>query len=92
MLKSISNNTINSEKALPSNYQAALSWLNEQLTKPNQFNINLGGGIIVNDLHKCLEVKRERLLNLDGYNQKIVFLQTKMIKDHLQEKKSPEIQ
>lgn len=85
MLKSISNNTISSEKVLPSNYQAALSWLNEQLTKPNQFNINLGGGIIVNDLHKCLEVKRERLLNLDGYNQKIVFLQTKLIKDYLNE-------
>ena len=72
-----------SEKILPSNYQAALSWLNEQLTKPNQFEINLGGGIIVNDLHKCLDVKRERLLNLDGYNRKIVFLQTKIIKDHL---------
>lgn len=72
-----------SEKHLPSNYQAALSWLNEQLTKPNQFNINLGGGIIINDLHKCLEVKKERLLNLDGYNQKIVFLQCKLIKDHI---------
>ena len=72
-----------SEKVLPSNYQAALSWLNEQLTKPNEFEINLGGGIIINDLHKCLEVKRERLLNLDGYNQKIIFLQTKLIKDHI---------
>lgn len=74
-----------SEKHLPSNYQAALFWLNEQLTKPNQFNINLGGGIIINDLHKCLEVKRERLLHLTGYNQKIVFLQTKIIKDHINE-------
>ena len=74
-----------SEKRLPSNYQAALSWLNEQLNKPNQFNINLGGGIIINDLHKCLEVKKERLINLDGYNQKIVFLQTKIIKDHLKQ-------
>lgn len=72
-----------SEKALPSNYQAALSWLNEQLTKPNLYNLHLGGGIIINDLHKCLEVKRERLLNLDGYNQKIVFLQTKIIKDYI---------
>ncbi len=71
-----------SEKVLPSNYQAALFWLNDQLTKPNQLDINLGGGIIINDLHKCLEVKRERLLNLDGYNQKVVFLQTKMIKDY----------
>jgi hypothetical protein len=83
MLKSTSNNTISSEKLLPSNYQQALSWIDEQLTKPNQFNINLGGGIIIIDLHKCLEVKRERLLNLDGYNQKVVFLQTKIIKDHL---------
>jgi hypothetical protein len=73
----------NLEKALPSNYQQALSWLDEQLTKPNQFDINLGGGIIINDLHKCLEVKRERLINLEGYNQKIVFLQTKLIKDHI---------
>ena len=73
----------NLEKALPSNYQQALSWLNEQLAKPNQFDINLGDGIIINDLHKCLEVKRERLINLEGYNRKIVFLQTKLIKDHI---------
>lgn len=85
MSKLISNNTTSLENHLPSNYQAALSWLNEQLTKPNQFNINLGGGIIINDLHKCLEVKRERLLHLEGYNQKIVFLQTKLIKDHINE-------
>jgi hypothetical protein len=71
------------ENHLPSNYQQALSWIDEQLAKPNQFNINLGGGIIVNDLHKCLDVKRERLLNLDGYNQKVVFLQTKILKDYL---------
>jgi hypothetical protein len=76
---------INSEKALPFNYQQALYWLNKELTKPNQFEINLGGGIIINDLHKCLITKRERLLNLDGYNQKIVFLQTKIIKDHINE-------
>lgn len=76
---------INLEKALPSNYQQALSWLNEQLAKPNQFEINLGGGIIINDLHKCLEVKRERLINLEGYNRKIVFLQTKLIKDQINE-------
>jgi hypothetical protein len=73
----------NSEKALPSNYQQALSWLDEQLAKPNQFDINLGDGIIINDLHKCLGVKRERLINLEGYNRKIVFLQTKLIKDHI---------
>jgi hypothetical protein len=83
MSKSISNNTISSEKHLPSNYLQALSWLDEQLVKPNQFEINLGGGIIINDLHKCLEVKRERLLNLQGYNQKVVFLQTKLIKDYI---------
>jgi len=74
-----------SENHLPSNYQQALSWIDEQLAKPNQFDINLGGGIIVNDLHKCLDVRRERLLNLEGYNQKVVFLQTKIIKDHLNE-------
>lgn len=83
MSKSISNNTTSSENHLPSNYQQALSWIDEQLSKPNQFDINLGGGIIVNDLHKCLDVKRERLLNLEGYNQKVVFLQTKIIKDYL---------
>jgi hypothetical protein len=75
----------NLEKALPSNYQQALYWLDEQLSKPNQFDINLGDGIIINDLHKCLEVKRERLINLDGYNRKIVFLQTKLIKDQINE-------
>ena len=83
MSKSISNNTISLEKHLPSNYQQALSWLDDQLVKPNQFEINLGGGTIINDLHKCLEVKRERLLNLEGYNQKVVFLQTKLIKDYI---------
>ena len=83
MSKSISNNTTSSENHLPSNYQQALSWLDEQLAKPNQFEINLGGGTIINDLHKCLEVKRERLLNLEGYNQKVVFLQTKLIKDYI---------
>ena len=83
MSKSTSNNTINLEKHLPSNYQQALSWIDEQLAKPNQFNINLGGGIIILDLHKCLDVKRERLINLDGYNRKIVFLQTKIIKDYI---------
>ncbi len=83
MSKSINNNTINLEKHLPSNYQQALSWIDEQLAKPNQFNINLGGGIIILDLHKCLEVKKERLLHLEGYNQKLNFLQTKIIKDHI---------
>lgn len=83
MSKSISNNTINSEKHLPSNYQQAVSWIDEQLAKPNQFNINLGGGIVILDLHKCLEVKKERLLHLEGYNQKLNFLQTKIIKDHI---------
>jgi hypothetical protein len=72
-----------SEKHLPSNYQQALSWIDEQLAKPNRFDINLSGGIIVNDLHKCLEVKRKRLLNLEGYNQKVIFLQTKLIKDYI---------
>jgi hypothetical protein len=71
------------ENHLPSNYQQALSWIDEQLAKPNEFDINLGGGIIVNNLHKCLDVKRERLLNLEGYNQKVVFLQTKIIKDYI---------
>jgi hypothetical protein len=70
---------------LPSNFQNAINWINEQLDKPNQLEINLGGGIIINDLHKCLEIKKERLINLEGYNQKIVFLQTKIIKDHLNE-------
>lgn len=83
MSKSISNNTISSEKHLPSNYQQAVSWIDEQLAKPNQFNINLGGGIVIIDLHKCLEVKKERLLHLEGYNQKLNFLQTKIIKDHI---------
>lgn len=71
-------------QSLPKNYENALQWIEEQLTKPNLNNLHLGGGIIINDLHKCLITKRERLINLDGYNQKIVFLQTKIIKDYLQ--------
>lgn len=71
--------------SLPANYQNAVEWINAQLIKQNLHNLNLGGGIIIDDLHKCLEVKRERLLNMVGYNQKIVFLQTKLIKDYLNE-------
>ncbi len=85
MLKSTKHSLTNSGKELPSNYQQAVFWIDEQLAKPNQFNINLGGGIIVADLHKCLSVKKERLIHLSGYNQKIVFLQTKLIKDFLNE-------
>jgi len=72
-------------KELPKNYENALQWIEEQLTNPNLYNLHIGGGIIVNDLHKCLSIKKERLLNLDGYNQKIVFLQCKLIKDYLNE-------
>ena len=75
------------EKHLPLNYQQAVSWIDEQLTKPNLFDIDLGGGIFIIDLHKSLSVKRERIIHLDGYNQKINFIQTKLIKDHLNETK-----
>jgi len=72
-----------SENHLPSNYQQAVSWIDEQLTKPNLYNLHISQGVIVNDLHKCLTTKRERLINLEGYNQKINFLQVKIIKDYL---------
>jgi len=68
---------------LPANCQAAINWIDEQLTKPNVYDFNLGNGVVVNDLHKCLTTKRERILEMSNYNQKIVFLQTKLIKDKL---------
>ncbi|WP_396179534.1 hypothetical protein [Flavobacterium sp.] len=68
---------------LPSNCQAAVNWIDEQLAKPNIYDFNLGNGVIVNDLHKCLTTKRERILEMSNYNQKIVFLHTKLIKDKL---------
>jgi hypothetical protein len=68
---------------LPANCQAAINWIDEQLAKPNIYDFNLGNGVIVNDLHKCLTTKRERILEMSNYNQKIVFLQTKLIKDKL---------
>jgi hypothetical protein len=68
---------------IPENYKNAIEWIDEQLTKPNQYDINLGGGIIIDNLHNCLITKKERLVNLSAYNQKIVFLQTKLIKDYL---------
>lgn len=68
---------------LPANYQAAIKWIDEQLAKPNVFDIDLANGVIVTDLHKSLTTKRQRILGMSNYNQKIVFLQTKLIKDKL---------
>ncbi len=70
---------------LPSNYQNAIDWINQKLSEKNMHNIDMGNGEIILDLHKCLTIKKERMLNLSGYNQKIVFLQTKLIKDYLNE-------
>ena len=73
---------------LPANYQAAIKWIDEQLAKPNVFDIDLGNGVIVTDLHKSLTTKRERILEMRNYNQKIVFLQTRVIKNKLQHDKT----
>lgn len=70
---------------LPSNYIKAIKWIDQKLSEPNKYNLDLGNGEIIIDLHKCLDVKKERLINLSGYCQKIVFLQTKLIKDYLNE-------
>lgn len=66
------------------NIEAALNWIEKMLKRENKFNIELTPGVTVLDLHKFLITKRERLLSLSDYNQKVVYLQTKLMKDVLE--------
>jgi len=69
------------------NLEAALKWIEKMLKRDNQFNIEVTPGVTVNDLHKLLIIKRERLQLYTGFNQKVVYLQTKLIKDAIESSK-----
>ncbi len=70
---------------IPSNYQHAIDWIDQQIVDPAT-ELNLGNGVIVNDLALCLQTNRERLLNCEGWLQMLSFLKVKMIKDKLNQK------
>jgi hypothetical protein len=67
---------------IPSNYQKAVDWIDAQSVQPNT-ELDLGNGIIVNDLLLCLRTNRERLIHCEGRLQLLSFLKVKMIKDKL---------
>jgi hypothetical protein len=67
---------------IPSNYQKAVDWIDAQSIESNT-ELNLGNGIIVNDLLLCLRTNRERLIHCEGRLQLLSFLKVKMIKDKL---------
>ena len=67
---------------LQSNYKKAVEWIDAQKIEPDT-ELDLGNGIFINDLAKCLQTNKERLLTCDGYLQKISYLKVKMIKDKL---------
>jgi hypothetical protein len=71
---------------IPSNYQKAIDWIDAQSIEPNT-ELNLGNGIIVNDLLLCLRTNRERLIHCEGRLQLLSFLKVKMIKDKLNQSK-----
>jgi hypothetical protein len=67
---------------IPDNYQKAIDWIDAQSIEPNT-ELDLGNGIIVNDLLLCLRTNRERLIHCEGRLQLLSFLKVKMIKDKL---------
>ncbi len=67
---------------IPSNYQMAIDWIDAQKIEPS-IELDLGNGVFINDLAKCLQTNKERLLTCEGYLQKLSFLKVKMIKDKL---------
>lgn len=67
---------------IPSNYQKAVDWIDEQSVEPGT-ELDLGNGVFVNDLALCLRTNRERLLTCEGWLQMLSFLKIKMIKDKL---------
>lgn len=69
------------------NLQAALKWIDKMLKRDNQFEIQITPGVTINDLHKFLITKRERLQVYTGFNQKVVYLQTKLAKDAIESNK-----
>jgi hypothetical protein len=71
---------------IPSNYQNAIDWIDAQSVEPKT-ELDLGNGIIVNDLLLCLRTNRERLIHCEGRLQLLSFLKVKMIKDKLNQSK-----
>ena len=71
---------------LQSNYKKALDWIDSQKIEPGT-ELDLGYGVFINDLAKCLQTNKERLLTCEGYLQKLSFLKVKMIKDKLNQTK-----
>jgi len=71
---------------LQSNYKKAVDWIDAQKIEPNT-EFDLGYGVFINDLAKCLQTNKERLLTCEGYLQKLSFLKVKMIKDKLNQTK-----
>jgi hypothetical protein len=71
---------------IPDNYQRAIDWIDAQSVQPNT-ELDLGNGIIVNDLLLCLRTNRERLIHCEGRLQLLSFLKVKMIKDKLNQSK-----
>lgn len=67
---------------IPSNYQKAIDWIDAQKVEHGT-ELDLGNGVFINDLTKCLQTNKERLLTCEGYLQKLSFLKVKMIKDKL---------
>jgi hypothetical protein len=67
---------------IPDNYQKAIEWIDAQSIEPNA-ELDLGNGIIVNDLLLCLQTNRQRLIHCTGWLQMLSFLKVKMIKDKL---------
>ena len=67
---------------IPNNYQRAIDWIDAQSIEPNT-ELDLGNGIIVNDLLLCLRTNRERLIHCERRLQLLSFLKVKMIKDKL---------
>jgi hypothetical protein len=71
---------------IQSNYQKAVDWIDAQKIEPGT-ELDLGYGVFINDLAKCLQTNKERLLTCEGYLQKLSFLKVKMIKDKLNKTK-----
>lgn len=71
---------------IQSNYQNAIDWIDAQKIEPAT-ELDLGYGVFINDLAKCLQTNKERLLTCEGYLQKLSFLKVKMIKDKLNQTK-----
>lgn len=72
---------MNTNKNLPSNYQACTDWIELQLTRETRY-ITLPG-VIIHDVNVSLGINLLRMLNNTGDEQRAAFRRTKRIKDYL---------